>query len=182
MTDVKCDVKHTKYQPTDAEWKCPKCGVGAKGETDGFFNDESENDDCPLLHETDGLKCYRCGHEIIGKSFAARLQKAANMVPCPCCKGKGIVPAEKAAQKEGGVGMTSTKRRHEKALALYEERKDWPSGTTVTVRRDNGKTLRTYTECSPWFDDGGSYVRVFGIPGNTRLDRVTLRAAPKGGG
>lgn len=100
MTDVNCNVKHTKYQPTDDEWKCPKCGATAN-QPDGFFNDESENNDCPTLHESDTLVCYRCGFSTSGKAFAARLQKAANMVPCPCCKGKGIVPAEKAAQKEG---------------------------------------------------------------------------------
>jgi rubredoxin len=22
-----CPVKHTKFQPTDAQWRCPKCGA-----------------------------------------------------------------------------------------------------------------------------------------------------------
>lgn len=77
---------------------------------------------------------------------------------------------------------TSTKRRHEKALALYQQCRSWPPETSVTVCRDNGETLETSTACSPWFDRGGAYVRVHGIPGNTRLDRVTLRGTPKGGG
>lgn len=98
MTEpVKCTAKHTKYQVPDDVWKCPKCEATAK-QPDGFFNDESENNDCPQLHEGDVLVCYRCKHQTSGKAFAARLQKAANMVPCPTCKGHGIV---KADVKEG---------------------------------------------------------------------------------
>lgn len=76
--------------------------------------------------------------------------------------------------------MTSTKRRHEKAWALYQQCRMWPVGSAVTVRRANGETLDTVTE-SPVWCACGAYVRVRGIPGNTRLDRVTLKAAPKGG-
>jgi hypothetical protein len=72
----------------------------------------------------------------------------------------------------------STDRRHRKAWELYKECMDWSTGTPVTVQRANGTTLKTVTESRPWFDRGGAYVRVRGIPGNTRLDRVT----PKGGG
>jgi len=78
--------------------------------------------------------------------------------------------------------MTSKNQRHDKARALYEARRCWPPATPVTVKRANGETLDTITECGPFFFNGGAYVRVHGIPGNTRLDRVTLRAAPKGGG
>lgn len=78
--------------------------------------------------------------------------------------------------------MTTTKRRHEKALALYKERVLWPLGLRVRVKRANGKTLDTVTTSAVWYARGGAYVRVHGISGNTRLDRVTLRTAPKGGG
>lgn len=73
--------------------------------------------------------------------------------------------------------MTTTKRRHEKARALYLERRLWIAGVAVTVKRANGETLETVTECRPWFDRGGAYVRVRGIPGNTRLSRVSLRVS-----
>lgn len=94
-----CTAKHTKYNPSGAEWMCPKCKATAE-ESDGFFNDEPADGaapECPALHEMDGLACYRCGHHVGGKSFAARLQKAANMVPCPTCKGHGLVNADTKA-------------------------------------------------------------------------------------
>lgn len=69
----------------------------------------------------------------------------------------------------------STDRRHLKAYHLYLDRLHWPSGMAVTVRRANGTTLKTVTESRPWFDNGGAYVRVAGIPGNTRLGRVSPR-------
>lgn len=73
----------------------------------------------------------------------------------------------------------STKRRHDKAQALYEKRRHWPLGTPVTVCRANGGTLVTVTESHVFRHEGGAYVRVSGIPGNTRLDRVTRRG-PRG--
>lgn len=76
----------------------------------------------------------------------------------------------------------STKRRHAKAYDLFRAWRDWPLGQSVTVKRANGETLETVTESAVWYARGGAYVRVHGIPGNTRLDRVTLRAAMKGGG
>lgn len=79
--------------------------------------------------------------------------------------------------------MTTTKRRHEKARALYEACRGWPPMTPVTVKRANGLLLESVTESRAWLTPaGGAYVRVYGIPGNTRLDRVTLRTAQKGCG
>lgn len=75
------------------------------------------------------------------------------------------------------MASKSTDRRRVQARALYLSLRGLPAGTAVTVRRANGETLDTVTECRPWFDRGGAYVRVRGISGNTRLDRVT----PKGG-
>ena len=66
----------------------------------------------------------------------------------------------------------STRRRHERNRALVDT---WlaPIGARVTVRRSNGETLHTITESDAWFRNGGAYIRVRGIPGNTRLARVT---------
>lgn len=90
-----CAAKHTKYQPTDDEWKCPKCGAGAD-DTRGEFiiqePDTSADHDCSALHDLDELGCNACEHGVSGKAFAARIQKRRNLVPCVHCKGKGLVP------------------------------------------------------------------------------------------
>lgn len=97
-----CGVKHTKYQPTDKEWRCPKCGASADK---GFcINEPAEgtDDNCSLLHDEDGIGCDNCMTEhdrntyYSGKQFAALLVKKNNLVPCPHCKGTGLV------KKKGG--------------------------------------------------------------------------------
>ena len=93
-----CSAKHTAYQPTDAEWKCLSCGAGVQ-DGEGFIVDEpaeGASPTCELFHDDDYLVCYSCREGISGKAFAARLQKAHKLVVCPCCKGKGLVPAKKA--------------------------------------------------------------------------------------
>jgi len=89
MTGTKCTAKHTKYQPTDDEWKCPQCGWA-----EHFYIQEPaefSSDDCGQLHVNDELGCDNCGYGISGKAFASRLQKQKNLVTCPCCKGTGLV-------------------------------------------------------------------------------------------
>lgn len=87
---MSCTAKHTKYQPTAEDWRCPKCGA-----TDGkFCIDDGPNMDCEAFHEDDLCVCYACGHEVGGKAFAARIQKAKSLVPCPHCKGVGLVTKE----------------------------------------------------------------------------------------
>lgn len=70
-----CTAKHTRYQPTDAEFRCPKCG---KRPPDGLCIDtpaDGAADDCALLHVHDGLYCYSCRCQRTGKGFAAALAK-----------------------------------------------------------------------------------------------------------
>ena len=70
--------------------------------------------------------------------------------------------------------MATTSRRHERNRALVEQ---WlaPVGTTVTVERANGERLVTVTESGAFLLDGKhAFIRVRGIPGNTRLSRVTV--------
>lgn len=85
-----CGEKHTLYQPTEEEWKCPRCG-----EVEDFVIDNGDlsymDDDCVLLHEKDAITCGVCGKFVSGKTFAKNLQKAKNLVTCPCCKGKGLI-------------------------------------------------------------------------------------------
>jgi DNA-directed RNA polymerase subunit RPC12/RpoP len=86
----KCMAKHTKYQPTDEEWKCPKCG----SDNEHFYIEgftEGSDDDCDLLHDKDEIGCDNCGHGISGKLFASRLQRKHNLITCPHCKGKGLI-------------------------------------------------------------------------------------------
>ena len=100
-----CTAKHTKYQPTDEEWKCPKCGAKAHNEEsleEGWIIDISSefSEDCDLLHEDDELCCYTCQYACSGKAFAAKVAKQKNLVTCPCCKGKGWVDPSKVKTNE----------------------------------------------------------------------------------
>ena len=91
---MKCVAKHTRYQPTILEWTCPKCG-GKVG--DEFYIDEPAEgveDGCELLHAEDVLVCTRCGGGWTGKRFAAMMEKQNNLMPCPHCKGTGLVKKE----------------------------------------------------------------------------------------
>ena len=93
-----CQAKHTKYQPTDEEWKCRKCGSGPES----FWIEESDpdkSDDCTLLHNDDSAICFKCGYSVSGKSFAAALQREHNLISCPHCKGTGLVPKGKGDGK-----------------------------------------------------------------------------------
>jgi hypothetical protein len=97
-----CSAKHTKYNPTDAEFVCPKCGTGP---VDGGLCIDSPDPEaaeaCGLLHEEDELRCLceahgECtGYFASGKQFAARVAKQRGLVTCPTCKGKALVPGEK---------------------------------------------------------------------------------------
>jgi len=87
---VSCSEKHTKYQPTENEWRCPWCGADNKS----FYIEEpieTARDDCEKLHEGDGLYCYICKDALSGKAFAAQIQKTKNLIPCKHCKGSGLV-------------------------------------------------------------------------------------------
>lgn len=95
-----CAATHTKFQPTDEQWKCPRCGTGTEYEEDGQTRDgmivmdadETCDSDCILLHSKDLVACMRCGGEWTGKRLAALLQRKANLAPCGHCNGTGLVP------------------------------------------------------------------------------------------
>jgi len=97
-----CEAKHTSYQPTFEEFKCPRCGAQPP---EGICIDdlvEGAEDTCELLHVGDYLRCYThdCHYETSGKAFANKLIKDNHMTTCPTCKGKGVVKGKKAKTKE----------------------------------------------------------------------------------
>lgn len=106
-----CPHKHTKYQPTDEEWRCPKCGATAQ---EGFIIYESINDmdtiECELLHPEDFLFCEKCNLETSGKAFAAFVVKKNSLVICPTCKGKGMVNKDSSTAHAAEVERLTAER------------------------------------------------------------------------
>jgi Zn finger protein HypA/HybF involved in hydrogenase expression len=88
---VHCEAALTKFQPSEAQWKCPKCG----GDNKHFVISCSAHDanpQCSKLHKEDEVECLRCGHEWSGVEIARILAKLAHVIVCPLCKGNGTVP------------------------------------------------------------------------------------------
>jgi DNA-directed RNA polymerase subunit RPC12/RpoP len=92
-TKPKCGEKHTKYQPTSAEFRCPKCGATPK-DKDSFVVEESPNFECDLTHDDDLNHCFACGYSVSGRQFAAKVARDKGLVRCEHCKGSGLVKAE----------------------------------------------------------------------------------------
>lgn len=84
-----CTTKHTTFQPSDADWKCPHCGVGS----DAFWVEEnaSQDIDCSLLHKQDGVICRNCDKFWTGQQIATILKKGKMEKPCPHCHGTGKI-------------------------------------------------------------------------------------------
>ena len=83
-----CTKKHTKYQPTDEEWKCPLCGS-----YDLVLDSETNNEltDCDKLHPSDTIYCEDCDYVENADHFTKRLVKNKNICVCPTCNGKGFI-------------------------------------------------------------------------------------------
>lgn len=138
-----CPHKHTKYQPTDAEWRCPKCGATDK---QGFVINEGPSDgDCALLHGDDGLRCFGCGYEMTGMAFATYLVRKNSLVPCPACNGKGLVKKESAvADLTVVVNRDAFYRLHELLLAAFKS--DHPEGSFSDSPTPVDTTRPAFTE------------------------------------
>jgi len=66
---TKCHAKHTTYQPSDAEWKCPNC----EASDEDFYIDTPDpeaSDECELLHDDDIICCTQCGNSWTGSEIA----------------------------------------------------------------------------------------------------------------
>lgn len=72
------------------------------------------------------------------------------------------------------MASRSTERRHERnraAVAAFAH----PPGTAVIVHRAKGGTVLAFTASHAFLlDDAHALIRIEGIPGNTRLDRVEV--------
>lgn len=88
LSTLKCNVRHTLYQPTDAEWRCPNCGAD---NTSFIIDSSATNIDCEFMHNDDEIFCSNCGYDTTGKKFAAMLQKKHNLTKCQYCNGTGLV-------------------------------------------------------------------------------------------
>lgn len=91
-----CKAKHTKYQPSQEEWKCPTCGEDNKH----FIveeSDEKSEDGCDMIHEDDWIICDNCGYGESGFTTANKIRKINNhkLVKCECCKGYGYIKVKK---------------------------------------------------------------------------------------
>lgn len=88
-----CKAKHTEYQPTEAEWRCPECGAGSAVFV-VFAPADGADEDCCRLHVLDVCRCFHCGKTWSGRSLAQLGDKRAVKVPCPHCGGSGFIPGE----------------------------------------------------------------------------------------
>jgi len=86
-----CVAKHTKFQPTSAQWYCPSCGADS---SNFIVEDIAENahSACEALHQEDAVWCSACQKGGSGNKIANQMAKKLKLKPCPCCKGHGFVP------------------------------------------------------------------------------------------
>lgn len=80
-----CPFRHTKIDPPEGAYICPRCGSSE------FFVMDSENYDCEKMHSEDLLECEDCSFDINGKNFVDLYIKKQKLTKCPNCKGTGYV-------------------------------------------------------------------------------------------
>lgn len=97
-----CNGKHTRYNPTEEEFVCPKCGAKCG---DFFIAENFGDDECELLHDDDCLQCSKCEYTISGKSFVKKLLKDKCTIACPTCGGSGELHGATADQHRTNVLM-----------------------------------------------------------------------------
>jgi Zn finger protein HypA/HybF involved in hydrogenase expression len=100
LTEIEknCPAKHTKFQPSMQEWRCPKCGSDSDK---GFVIDDHPDSafgNCGLLHEEDDVVCEVCEGGWSGKKVAQLIATKLDKKPCPCCKGEGYMSSAKASR------------------------------------------------------------------------------------
>lgn len=93
MPVLTCPAKHTTFDPTNEQWRCPACNADNSA---FWIEDHPENvaEDCPRLHDRDEVVCNSCGDGWSGKVVAKKLMAKFNQIPCPTCRGCGTVQKE----------------------------------------------------------------------------------------
>lgn len=106
-----CRAKHAVPDVPLDDWKCPKCGARHDSQNGRAFVLETpallSDTLCRLLHEDDELRCD-CGMALSGKEFSEIYAKKIGVVPCPNCKGCGVVP--KPSRRTTGKKAVKAKR------------------------------------------------------------------------
>jgi len=106
-----------------------------------------------------------------------------NAVLCAGCPINDILQAEKLPNKvlqrtaeplKTTVGRLPQEKEKNMPANAYLWNEQYPEGTPVKVRRDNGEVFKTVTRSEAWVDVNGiQVIMVKGIAGYYRLDCVT---------
>ncbi len=81
MASADCSAEHTDFQPSNLEWRCPKCSARAVDPADDEWpvtilgSDLASDSDCDSLHKVDEIKCSSCGWQGYGDEFAKLIQE-----------------------------------------------------------------------------------------------------------
>lgn len=90
---MNCPAKHTKFQPSDEQWRCPHCGDNAYNFYIESYQDEADPD-CGKVHVGDYVVCTSCKSDFTGDQATKAIAKNLHMTTCPHCKGSGFVKKE----------------------------------------------------------------------------------------
>jgi len=86
-----------------SEWKCPKCGSEeVVDETDENWEGDLIPADAPVHCENDEKDedgYTKCGWEGDALDLYLAKHKVDNTMPCPTCKGSGVVPRKKGKKR-----------------------------------------------------------------------------------
>ncbi len=86
----KCEAAHTRFQPGQAEWRCPKCSAGyPKFMIDNRAPEASKK--CHKLHVDDDVVCLVCHGQWGGQEVIALIKAQLHLMTCPQCHGKGAI-------------------------------------------------------------------------------------------
>lgn len=67
-----CAMKHTEFQPTDSQWRCPKCNAPAG---DFYIDGLDSSNDCQKVHTDDLVHCFECDFRSTGEQVVTLIEK-----------------------------------------------------------------------------------------------------------
>jgi len=88
----KCKSRHTKFQPSESEWRCPRCDA----DSSSFFIESSaddSDDECNGLHKKDVVECTVCRREWSGQAVSVAIMRKVGVAidACEHCNGTGFI-------------------------------------------------------------------------------------------